>query len=86
MPTCWLGSGEPVGAINPYEQRAPGLRREPPAHARIITVVLLEARGRIWQRSSSVFFRYDGGSRIIIYAWVSLRQRGGKSDLDEALR
>ena len=49
-------------------------------------MVLLEARGRIWQRSSSVFFRYDGRSRIIIYAWVNLRQRGGKSDLDDVFR
>jgi len=49
-------------------------------------VVLLEARGRIWQRSSSVFFRYDGGSRVIVYAWANLGQSGGKSDPYELFR
>jgi toxin YhaV len=37
-----------------------------------------------------LFFRYDGRSRIIVYAWVnderSLRQRGGKSDPYEVFR
>jgi toxin YhaV len=37
-----------------------------------------------------LFFRYDSGARIIVYAWVNdqrtLRQRGGKSDPYEVFR
>ncbi len=37
-----------------------------------------------------LFFRYDSGARVIVYAWVNeertLRQRGGKRDRHEVLR